>query len=75
MVEKGGGETREKGVKCRIFLSVLAPKRSSFYRGESEIGKEKTFGFEKDFSAKKKGEIEERDEGVAKRLEPNWNST
>lgn len=42
---------------------------------ESGIGNRKEKTFEKDFSAKKKGEIEERDEGVAKRLEPNWNST
>lgn len=78
---------REEGVKCQVAnLSLRSRAKNFFVRrfidGGRKLGccqKRRGLDSRKISRAKRKkgrkGEIEERDEGVAKRLEPNWNST
>lgn len=62
--------------KCQIFLSVL-PRREDlrcFVERDRKLGCWQRRRLERFLGRGERKEKEERDEGVAKRLEPNWNS-
>lgn len=62
--------------KCQIFLSVL-PRREDlrcFVERDRKLGCCQRRRLERFLGRGERKEKEERDEGVAKRLEPNWNS-